>query len=66
MSERCITKRLAEVNYQPGGTHITVKQIMFKTFKFGYDSCDFSDACIGVKGKITVDGQKIEINKTEN
>ena len=39
---------------QSGGTHNTNKQISFKTSMLRSDLCDYSDAYIVVKGKITV------------
>ena len=41
---------------QSGGTYSTNKQIRFKKSMLRSDLCDFSDAYIVVKGKITVRG----------
>ena len=51
---RFITKKWIEVHDQPGETYSTKKQIRFKTSMLRSDVCDFSDAYIVVKGKITV------------
>ena len=42
------------MHYQSGGTYNTNKQIRFKISMLRSDLCDFSDAYIVVKGKITV------------
>ena len=49
-----ITKKWIEVHDQSGGTYNVNKQIKFKTSMLRCDLCDFSDAYIVVKGKITV------------
>ena len=51
---RFITKIWIEVHDQPGQTYNTDKQIRFKTSMVRSDLCDYSDAYIVVKGKITV------------
>ena len=51
---RFITKKWIEVNDQSGETYNTNKQIRFKPSLLRSDLCDFSDAYIVVKGKITV------------
>ena len=51
---RFITKKWIEVYDQPGGTYNINKQIRFKTSMLRSDLCDYSDAYILVKGKITV------------
>ena len=51
---RFITKKWIEVHHQSGETCNTNKQIRFKTSMLRSDLCDFSDAYIVVKGKITV------------
>ena len=51
---RFINKKLIEVYDQSGEAHNTNKQIRFKTSMLRSDLCDFSDAYIFVKGKITV------------
>ena len=49
-----ITKKWIEVHDQSGETYNTNKQIRFKTSVLRSDLCDYSDAYIVVKGKITV------------
>ena len=49
-----ITKKWIKVHDQSGGTYNTNKQISFKTSMLRSDLCNFSDACIVVKRKITV------------
>ena len=51
---RFITKKWKEVNDQSGGPYNPSKQIRFKTSMLGSKLCDYSDAYIVVKGKITV------------
>ena len=51
---RFITKKWIEVYDQSGGTYNANKQIRFKTSMLRSDLCDYSDACILVKGKIIV------------
>ena len=51
---RFITKKWIEVHDQSGETYNTNKQIRFKTSMLRSDLCDYSDAYIVVKGKITV------------
>ena len=51
---RFITKKWIEVNDQSGGKYNTNKQIRFKTSLLRSDLCDYNDAFIVVKGKITV------------
>ena len=51
---RFITKKWREVFDQSGGRYNTNKQITFKTPMIRSDLCDYSDAYILVKGKITV------------
>ena len=51
---RFITKKWTEVHDQSGETYNANKQTRFKTSRLRSDSCDFSDAYIVVKGKITV------------
>ena len=43
-----------EVHDQSGETHSTDKQARFKTSMLRSDLCDYSDAYIAIKGKITV------------
>ena len=49
-----ITKKWIEVHDQSGETYNTNKQIRPKTSMLRSDLCDYSDAYIVVKGKITV------------
>ena len=49
-----ITKKWIEVHDQSGETCNTNKQIRFKTSMLRSDLCNYSDAYIAVKGKITV------------
>ena len=51
---RFITKKWIEVYDQSGGTYNTNKQIRLKTPMLRSDLCDYSDAYILIKGKITV------------
>ena len=56
---RFITKKWIEVHDQSGNAedrYKPSKQIRFKTSVLRSDLCDFSDACIVVKGTITVAG----------
>ena len=67
---RFITKKWIEVHDQYGETYNTNKQRRFITSMLRFDLCDFSDAYIVVKGKITVsatDGMEpiiLEIKKS--
>ena len=51
---RFITKKWIEVQSQSGNTCNTSKPIRFKTSMLRSDLCDYSDAYVWVKGKITV------------
>ena len=51
---RFITKKWIEVQSQSGNTYNTSKPIRFKTSMLKSDLCDYSDAYVWVKGKITV------------
>ena len=51
---RFITKKWIEVHDQSGETYNTNKQIGSKSSKLRSDLCDYSDAYIVVKEKITV------------
>ena len=56
---RFISKKWVEVHDQSGNAedrYKPSKQIRFKTSVLRSDLCDFSDACIVVKGAITVTG----------
>ena len=61
---RFITKKYVEVHDQSGSTkdrYKPSKQISFKTSVLRSDLCDFSDACIVVKGKVAA-----SFNNTKN
>ena len=49
------TKNWFEVNDESRGTYNVNSQIKFKTTMLKSSLCDYSDACILVKGTITVD-----------
>ena len=49
-----ITKKWIEVHDQSGETYNTNKQIRYKTSMLRSDLCDFSDACVVVKGIVAV------------
>ena len=54
---RFITKKWIEVHDQSGtaeNRYNSKKQIRFKTSMLRSDLCDYSDACVVVKGNITV------------
>ena len=51
---RFITKKWIEVQSQSGSTYNTSKPIRFKTSLLRYGLCDYSNAYVWVKGKITV------------
>ena len=51
---RFITKKWIEVQSQSGNNYNTSKPIRFKTSMLKSDLCDYSDAYVWVKGKITV------------
>ena len=51
---RFITKKWIKVYDQSGGTYSSNKQRRFKTSMLRSDLCDYYDAYILVKGKITV------------
>ena len=51
---RFITKKLIEIYDHSGGSYNTNKQIRSKTSMLQPDLCNYSDACIVVKGTITV------------
>ena len=51
---RFITKNRIEVQSQSGSTYNTSKPIKFETSMIRSDLCDYSDAYVWVKGKITV------------
>ena len=51
---RFITQKWIEVQSQSGNTYNTSKPIRFKTSMLRSDLCDYSDAYVWVKGKITI------------
>ena len=51
---RFITKKLIEVQSQSENTYNTSKPIRFKTSMLRSDLCDYSDAYVWVKGKMTI------------
>ena len=51
---RFLTKKWIEVQSQSGNTYNTIKPIRFKTSMLRSDLCDYSDAYVWVKGKVTV------------
>ena len=55
---RFISKKCIEVHDQFGKTYNTNKQIRFKSSMLRSDLCDYNDAYIVVKGKITVTDSK--------
>ena len=59
---RFITKKWIEVQSQSGNTYNTSKPIRFKTSTLRPDSCDYSDAYVWVKGKITVTNPNVNPN----
>ena len=52
---RYVTKKWIEVYDQSEKNYNVNKEIRIKTPMLRSDLCDFSDACIAVKGDITVD-----------
>ena len=48
------TKNWVEINDESRGTYSVNRQIIFKTSMLRSSLCDYSDACILVKGNITV------------
>ena len=59
---RFITKKWIEVQSQSGNTCNTSKPIRFKTSVLRSDLCDYSDAYVSVKGKITVTNRNDNAN----
>ena len=59
---RFITKKWIEVQSQSGNTYNMSKPIRFKTSMLRSDLCDYSDAYVWVKGKITVTGPNNNAN----
>ena len=50
------TKNLVEINDESRGTYNVNSQIKFKTTMLKFSLCDYSDAYIFVKGKLTIRG----------
>ena len=50
------TKNWIEINHQSRGTYNTNSDIRFKTTMLKSSLCDYSDAYILVKGRITITG----------
>ena len=50
------TKNWVEINDESRGTYNVNSQIKFKTVMLKSNLCDYSDACILVKGTITITG----------
>ena len=59
---RFITKKWIEVQSQSGSTYNTSKPIRFKTSMLRSDLCDYSDAYVWVKGRITVTNPNNNVN----
>ena len=65
------TKNLVAINYKSRGTCNVSSQIRFKTKTLWSSLCDYSDAYILVKGKITIagavdDGEAREADERDN
>ena len=45
-----------EINYQSKGVYNTISEVRFKTTMLKSSLCDYGDACILVKGTITIVG----------
>ena len=58
-------KNWVEINNESRGTYIVNSQIKFKTAMLKSSLCDYSDAYILVKGKITVTGRGAEANSRD-
>ena len=50
------TKKWIEINYQSRRVYNTNSDIRFKTIMLKSNSCDYSDAYIHTKGRITING----------
>ena len=55
------TKNSIEINDESRGTYNDDKQIRFKTTMLKSSLCDYSDAYILVKGKITITGAGADV-----
>ena len=49
-----VTKKWVEVNDLSSGHYCAGKNITFKTSRLRSNLCDYSDACIVVKGRISI------------
>ena len=49
-------KKWIEINYQSKGVYNTISEVRFKTTMLKSSLCDYGDACILVKGTITIVG----------
>ena len=54
-------KNWVEINYESRGTYNVNSQIKFKTTMLNSSLCDYSDAYILVKGKITITGRGADV-----
>ena len=63
---KLVTRKWIEVNDLPGGQYSVNKNIRFKTPMLRSDLCYCSDACIVVKGEITVTGTTNANKKNKN
>ena len=61
-----MTIKKIEVNYLSSGQYFINKNIRFKTPMLRSDLCDYSDACIVVKGRITDEGTNGADEKNKN
>ena len=57
-----LLKKWIEVQSQSGNTYNQSKKIRFKTSMLRSDLCDYSDAYVWVKGKITVTNPNNNVN----
>ena len=57
-----LLKKWIEVQSQSGNTYNKSKKIRFKTSMLRSDLCDYSDAYVWVKGKITVTNPNNNVN----
>ena len=60
------TRNWVEINDEARGTYSPKKQIKFKTSMLRSSLCDYSDACILVKGNITVNNTAADGADTNN
>ena len=63
---RFVTKKWIEVYDQSGGNYNVNKEIRIKTSMLRSDLCDFNDACIVVKGDITLEGDNDANKQNKN